>query len=186
VLINTKYWADNVLGLCRQCADGVPSFLAQFRVGLGVETGKSTKCFVLTVRIPSYIIERKMARKGRLQPTKAEFRILEILWRNGPSTVRQVHEGLREETGYTSVLKLMQIMIAKGLVSRDEKVRTHVYEAALPEVEAKRGALQEIIEKVFGGSAKELIMQALSARKSSREELTDIRRMIEEMEKKKL
>jgi len=126
-----------------------------------------------------------MAAQKSVHPTKGEFRILKVLWNQGPCTVRQVQEGLRDESGYTTVLKLMQIMLEKGLLSRNEKERTHVYTAAVPEVQAKRGLVQDLIEKAFGGSAQELILQALSSRKSSPEELSEIRRMIDTIERKK-
>jgi BlaI family transcriptional regulator, penicillinase repressor len=125
-----------------------------------------------------------MPKKSLNQPTKAELRILQVLWRHGPSTVRRVYEGLGEASGYTSVLKLMQIMLEKGLLSRDAQDRTHVYTATVPETEAKRGLVQDLIEKAFGGSSKELIVQALSTKRASAEELLEIKRMIEEMEGK--
>lgn len=123
-----------------------------------------------------------MRKKSFHQPTKAELRILQVLWRLGPSTVRKVFEELGDSGGYTTVLKLMQIMLEKGFVSRDDKERTHVYAAVVREAEAKHSLVQELIEKAFGGSSKELIVQALSSRKASAEELTDIKKMIEEME----
>jgi predicted transcriptional regulator len=126
-----------------------------------------------------------MQKKTLNRPTKAELRILQVLWRLGPSTVRRVYEELGEAGGYTSVLKTMQIMLEKGFLSRNAEDRTHIYAAEVPEAEAKRGLVQELIEKAFGGSSKELIVQALSANKASPEELTEIKKMIEEMEGKK-
>jgi BlaI family penicillinase repressor len=126
-----------------------------------------------------------MSRKTLNPPTKAEIRILQVLWRFGPRTVRRVYEELGE-AGYTSVLKIMQIMLEKGLLSRNDDNRTHVYAAAVPEAEAKRGLVQELMEKAFGGSSKDLIVQALSAKKASAEELLEIKKMIEEMEAKNL
>ena len=126
-----------------------------------------------------------MQKKTLNRPTKAELRILQVLWRLGPSTVRRVYEEFGEAGGYTSVLKTMQIMLEKGFLSRNAEDRTHIYAAEVPEAEAKRGLVQELIEKAFGGSSKELIVQALSAKKASPEELTEIKKMIEEMEGKK-
>jgi BlaI family penicillinase repressor len=125
-----------------------------------------------------------MRKKILSQPTKAELRILQVLWRLGPSTVRRVFEELGETTGYTSALKLMQIMLEKGFLTRNDEDRTHIYKAAVPEAEAKRGLVQEFIEKAFGGSSKELIVQALSTKKASAKELLEIKKMIEEMEGK--
>jgi BlaI family penicillinase repressor len=126
-----------------------------------------------------------MRKKTLNPPTKAEIRILQVLWRLGPSTVRSVYEQLGEAGGgYTSVLKVMQIMLEKGILSRNDENRTHVYAAAVPEAEAKRGLVQEFIERAFAGSSKELIVQALSTKKASAEELLEIKKMIEEMEGK--
>lgn len=119
-------------------------------------------------------------------PTKAEIRILQVLWRLGPGTVRRVHEQLGQAGGgYTSVLKVMQIMLEKGFLSRNDENRTHVYAAAIPEAETKRGLVQELLERAFGGSSKELIVQALSTKKASPEELLEIKKMIQELEDKK-
>jgi BlaI family penicillinase repressor len=126
-----------------------------------------------------------MGRDTTLQPTNAELRILRILWKNGPSTVRHVFEELEGESGYTTVLKMMQIMLEKGLLTRNETDRSHVYAAAAPEARAKKSLVQDLMQKAFEGSAKDLILQALSTKKASREELAEIRRMIEEMEKRK-
>jgi BlaI family transcriptional regulator, penicillinase repressor len=125
-----------------------------------------------------------MARETNAQPTRTELRILQVLWKNGPSTVRQVFDDLGGEGGYTTILKLMQIMLEKGLLTRNEKDRSHVYAAAVPEARAKKSLVQDLMHKAFQGSAKELILQALSTKKASREELAEIRRMIEQMEKK--
>jgi predicted transcriptional regulator len=119
-------------------------------------------------------------------PTDAELEILAVLWAQGPSTVRQVHEqlGTSREVGYTTALKLLQIMFEKGLVERDESSRTHVYEAALDR-DAMRSALAgDLTDRAFGGSASALIMGALSARPASREELAEIRRLLDELEGK--
>lgn len=118
------------------------------------------------------------------QPTDAELGILRILWQRGPSTVREVRDALsaQRETGYTTVLKLLQIMHEKGLVERDESKRTHVYRAAHEEAETQRQLVDDLLSKAFGGSASKLVMQALSGKKASPEELAEIRRLLEEIE----
>ena len=118
------------------------------------------------------------------RPTDGELEILKVLWRRGPSTVREVFETLFETrgTGYTTVLKLMQIMADKGLVVRDESERAHRYEAAAPEEETQRQLVGDLLQKAFDGSAKKLVLQALSSDAASAGELADIRRMLDELE----
>ena len=118
------------------------------------------------------------------RPTDAELGILRVLWRRGPSTVRDVHEELSSEnpTGYTTVLKLLQIMIEKGLVVRDEAQRAHVYEARLSEQRTQRQLLADLANRAFDGSAAKLVMQALSGRKSTSEELAEIRELLDQLE----
>ncbi|HYY94460.1 MAG TPA: BlaI/MecI/CopY family transcriptional regulator [Pyrinomonadaceae bacterium] len=125
-----------------------------------------------------------MPKKTLPRPTDAELEILKVLWRRGPSTVREVFETLGEArgTGYTTVLKLMQIMAAKGLVKRDEGERAHRYEAALAEDETQRRLVGELVQKAFDGSAKKLVLQALSSRRATADELAEIRRMLDELE----
>ena len=119
------------------------------------------------------------------RPTDAELQILKVLWRRGPSTVREVFETLGESktTGYTTVLKTMQIMAEKGLVVRDESERAHRYEPAAPEDETQRRLVGDLLRKAFDGSAVKLVMQALSTERASAEELSEIRRMLDEMER---
>ena len=126
-----------------------------------------------------------MAKKTLPRPTDAELSILKVLWRRGPSTVREVFETLGEArgTGYTTVLKLMQIMAAKGLVKRDEGERAHRYEAALAEDETQRRLVGDLLQKAFDGSAKKLVLQALSSKRATAEELAEIRRMLDELER---
>ncbi|MBD0371892.1 MAG: BlaI/MecI/CopY family transcriptional regulator [Pyrinomonadaceae bacterium] len=128
-----------------------------------------------------------MASKNLPRPTDAELEILNVLWQRGPSTVREVYEVLLEskEIGYTTVLKLMQIMSEKGLVSRDESDRRHVYEAERAQDETQRQLLSDLLDRAFNGSPTKLVMQALSSKKASREELAEIRRMLDELEKGK-
>ena len=118
------------------------------------------------------------------RPTAAELSILSVLWRRGPSTVRDVHEEVTREsgTGYTTILKLLQIMTEKGLVVRDERERAHVYEAAYSEQKTQRQLLTDLVERAFDGSAAKLVMQALTGRKTSAAELVEIRRMLDKME----
>jgi BlaI family penicillinase repressor len=125
-----------------------------------------------------------MSLKPRLQPTDAQLAILSILWADGPSTVRQVHEALPEHArrGYTTTLKLMQIMAEKGLVSRDERERSHVYSARVGEDETKGQLVGELMNKAFGGSAAQLVMRALSEQRASDEELAEIRALLARIE----
>ena len=126
-----------------------------------------------------------MAKKTLPRPTDAELEILKVLWRRGPSTVREVFETFGEArgTGYTTVLKLMQIMAAKGLVERDEGERAHRYEAALAEDETQQRLVGDLLQKAFDGSAKKLVLQALSSRRATADELAEIRRMLDELER---
>lgn len=123
----------------------------------------------------------------RPRPTDSELAILRVLWERGPSTVRQVHEALAEtrDTGYTTTLKLMQIMADKGLVKRDETARTHVYAAAAGEAQTQRQLVKDLVDRAFGGSAAALVLQALSAEGTSDEELKEIRRLIGEYREKR-
>jgi BlaI family penicillinase repressor len=120
------------------------------------------------------------------KPTSSELEILHVLWERGPSTVREVHQTLNEKRpiGYTSVLKLMQIMTAKGTVQRNEQQRAHVYEAVQPEAKTKRDLALDVLQRVFDGSASELMMHALAGRKASREEIDEMRRLLNEHERK--
>lgn len=119
------------------------------------------------------------------RPTDAELEILKVLWRRGPSTVREVFEQLSEfkTAGYTTVLKMLQIMSEKGLVRRDEAQRAHVYAAALAEDETQRQLVGDLLRRAFDGSAKRLVLQALSTEKASADELTEIRLMLDELER---
>ena len=116
------------------------------------------------------------------RPTDAELAILRVLWRRGPSTVRHVYEELGEETVYTSVLKLLQIMTDKGLVTRDDSERTHVYQPRLAEETTQRQLVKDLLDRAFSGSAKRLVMQALSTQKASAKELEQIRKLLDKIE----
>jgi BlaI family transcriptional regulator, penicillinase repressor len=118
------------------------------------------------------------------RPTDAELAILRVLWERGPSTVRQVHEVLsrRGETGYTTVLKLMQIMTDKGLVVRDESQRAHVYAAAVSEEVTQRHLVTDLLTRAFACNTSQLVLQALSSKKTTPDELAEIRRMLDELD----
>jgi len=120
------------------------------------------------------------------KPTVSELEILHILWARGPSTVREVHEALskKKRIGYTSVLKLMQIMTEKGSVRRNEDQRAHVYEANQAAEKTKRQLAGDVLQRVFDGSASQLMMHALAGRKVSREEADELRRLLDEYERK--
>ena len=115
------------------------------------------------------------------RPTDAELAILRVLWERGPCTVRQVFEALSEarELGYTTALKMLQIMDEKGLVKRDVTDRIHVFAAAQTQTQTQRHILDDLLDKAFGGSSTSLVMQALATRKASREELAEIRKLLD-------
>jgi BlaI family transcriptional regulator, penicillinase repressor len=119
------------------------------------------------------------------RPTEAELEILTVLWSRGPSTVRDVHETItqRKPAQYSTVLKFMQIMAEKGLVRRNEKQRAHIYEAAQPREWTQQRLAGDLLQRAFGGSAKNLLMGALSARKASKKELDELRSLLDEYEK---
>lgn len=126
-----------------------------------------------------------MSKKSNLpKPTDAELSILRVLWELGPSTVREVWEQLSPEqgTGYTTILKIMQIMFDKGLLSRDETARSHVYSAARSQDQTQREVIRHLLDRVFSGSAPKLVMQALATKKATRAELAEIRKLLDEIE----
>ena len=116
-------------------------------------------------------------------PSDAELGILTVLWRCGPSTVREVHEALEKGTGYTSTLKQMQVMFEKGLLLRSERYRSHLYEAALSKEEAHARFAGDLMNRVFEGSSRNLVLGALTAERASAEELDEIRRILDRFEK---
>lgn len=127
-----------------------------------------------------------MKPEPRYQPTPSELEILHILWSRGPSTVREIHEELSKskDVGYTSALKFLQIMTTKGLVTRSEDQRAHVYAAAAPAETTKQQLATDVLQRVFRGSASQLMQHALSGRRSSKKELDEIRRLLDEYERK--
>lgn len=120
------------------------------------------------------------------KPTASELEILRVLWARGPSTVREVHAALsaNKSLGYTTVLKLLQIMTAKGIVRRNETQRAHVYEAGLPAEHTKRQLAGDMLQRVFEGSASQLMMHALAGKRASQQEIEEIRHLLDEYERK--
>jgi predicted transcriptional regulator len=116
-------------------------------------------------------------------PTDAELAILGVLWRRGSATVREVHEELGTGTGYTTVLKTMQIMSDKALVTRDESERSHRYKAAIQAEPTQKRLISSLVQKAFGGSASSLVMRALSSARPSKKELAEVRAMLDALEK---
>ena len=114
-------------------------------------------------------------------PTDAELAILTVLWRRGPSTVRDVFEDIHKDssTGYTTVLKLLQIMMQKGLVKRNEAERSHIYRAAVTEEQTQNRLVVDLLNRAFGGSAPQLVLRALSAKPASEAELSEIRALLD-------
>ena len=118
------------------------------------------------------------------KPTTAELQILLVLWRRGPSTVSQVQPELQhgDRVGYTTILKLLQIMHAKGLVRRDESTRPHVFRAAVGEAQVQRRFVTDLLDQVFAGSATSLAMHALAMKRATREELRKVRELLDDIE----
>jgi predicted transcriptional regulator len=127
-----------------------------------------------------------MPRSPSPQPTEVEMQILRILWDLGPSPVREIHRQLEavKGTNYSTTVKMLSVMLQKGLVKRDEKAQPHVYRPALSRTAAGKRLINDLIEKVYNGSAMSLVLQALSSSKATREELDQVRRMLDEMEEK--
>jgi len=122
-----------------------------------------------------------MARITIPKPTDAELGILNVLWRRGTMTVKQVHEAMGEQTGYTTILKLLQIMTEKGLVTRNESQRAHIYKAKYTETDTQRQLLAGLLNKAFSGSTSQLVMQALASKRATPEELAEIKKLIEQL-----
>jgi BlaI family transcriptional regulator, penicillinase repressor len=121
---------------------------------------------------------------AKVKPTAAELEILNALWRNGPSTVNEVQAVLArgDRVAYTTVLKKLQIMFEKGLVKRDDSTRPHVFRAAVAEAQVKRRVVSDVLDQVFEGSAMNLVMQALSVKRATPEELRKLRELLDEIE----
>ena len=127
-----------------------------------------------------------MKSEPKFNPTPSELEILHILWSRGPSTVREIHDELAKEkdVGYTSALKFLPIMTAKGLVTRTDEQRAHVYTASDPAETTKQQLATDVLQRVFRGSASQLMQHALSGKRSSKKEIDEIRRMLDEHERK--
>ena len=125
-----------------------------------------------------------MPAKNQLpRPTEAELEMLRVLWERGPLTVREIHEGLEENpTGYTTTLKILQKMTDKGLVRRDESNRSHVYQPVAKAGDTQRQLVREFVQRAFGGSPAQLLMHALSEKKATPAELSEIRRLLDTLE----
>jgi BlaI family transcriptional regulator, penicillinase repressor len=127
-----------------------------------------------------------MARRATPRPTDAELSILRVLWKRGPSTVRQVHDVLSvdRDFAYTTTLKLLQLMTEKGVAVREEDGRIHLYRAAVAQEETQRHLIRDLVDRAFGGSPSQLVMQALAVKPASADELREIRRLLKEHEEK--
>ena len=130
--------------------------------------------------MPSYMVISMMKQRELPRPTDGELELLSILWERGPATVREIFESVntKREVVYTGVLKLLQIMADKGLVSRDERERAHVYQAAISQADTEARFLRELSERFFAGSAAQLALRALEIEKASDADLDEIRRLI--------
>jgi BlaI family transcriptional regulator, penicillinase repressor len=127
-----------------------------------------------------------MTNKKPNRPTDSELEILSVLWERGPSTVRQIFELLgSRKTGYTTVLKTLQIMTEKGLVQRDESQRSHIYRPSEKPEKTRQRLVGELLEKAFAGATDQMVMQALKAKKVTKNELAEIKKMIEQLQQKK-
>ena len=127
-----------------------------------------------------------MSENSMPKPTEGELELLRVLWERGPSTVREIHEALsgEKDTGYTTTLKILQKMTEKGLVKRDETSRSHIYEPVLRAEQTQRQLVRDLLHRAFAGSPGQLVVQALSEKKASPEELAEIRRLLDSMERK--
>lgn len=126
-----------------------------------------------------------MPREASLQPTEVELQILKILWELGASPVREIHKRLEaaKGTNYSTTVKMLSVMLDKGLVRRDEQARPHMYAAVMTQRRAQKRMLGDLIDKVYDGSAQALVLHALSSQKASPEELQEIRKILDELEK---
>ncbi|HKC66399.1 MAG TPA: BlaI/MecI/CopY family transcriptional regulator [Pyrinomonadaceae bacterium] len=126
-----------------------------------------------------------MTKSNLPRPTDSELEILNVLYRRGPSTVREIYHVINKQkpTLYTTVLKMLQIMTEKGLVKRDDQERAHRYEAWLAQEQTQRQLLNDLLKRAFEGSATKLVMQALSSKKTSAEDLAQIRALLDKMER---
>lgn len=143
--------------------------------------------YFLKIRITSYNFDTKLiVHPAMSKPTESELEILSLLWELKEASVRQIHERLAEtkDTGYTTTLKIMQIMHAKGMVTRDEENRSHIYRPAANQVETQNSLLKNLMSSAFGGSSKKLVMQALGQDNPSKDEIDEIRAFLDQLENK--
>ena len=143
-----------------------------------MEKGVALSGTYVYCRTKTFVAQALMTDKKKILPTDAELALLRFLWTNGPSTVREVRDGAGSEVGYTTVLKLLQIMLAKGLVQRDETGVAHTYSATEPQERTERRIVSRLMDQLFDGSPSRLIMRALSAERASASELDEIRSML--------
>ena len=169
-----------------------PDLLARERSvsdGAGLVSGYTN--YFVDVRINSYDTRRVASRSPSKAPvapplpTDAEIAILAVLWRQGASTVREVHDALGKDSGYTSTLKLMQLMFEKGLVVRNERYRSHLYEPRTPKEQTQRQIAGDLLKRAFDGSAKSLVLGVLAAQPASGTDLAEIRSLLDELEKRR-
>jgi BlaI family transcriptional regulator, penicillinase repressor len=125
-------------------------------------------------------------RKKTPRPTDAELSILRVIWRLGPSTVRQIWQNMSNDPPltYTTILKFLQIMNEKGLVERDERQRTHIYHTSLTQEQTQRQLVLDLLDRAFGGSARQLVMHALASKKATSEELAQVEELLDKLEGK--
>jgi BlaI family penicillinase repressor len=126
-----------------------------------------------------------MAESNQIKPTESEVEILRVLWDKGTATVREVHEvlSLHKDSGYTTTLKLMQIMFEKGLVTRDDSSKTHIYKPNVSKENTQQQFVGKMINSLFSGSSTQLVMQALGNNKTSKEELDEIQKLLNQLKK---
>ena len=119
------------------------------------------------------------------QPTDAELQILRVLWENGPSPVRVIHEAVsrNKEANYSTTVKMLSVMLDKALVRRDESVRPHIYRTVKKQETTQKGMMRDLMDRVYGGTPGRMVIQALSSRKASPEELDEIRKMLDQLQK---
>jgi BlaI family transcriptional regulator, penicillinase repressor len=134
--------------------------------------------------LTKYFVNNGSMTSKQPKPTVAELEILQVLWEGGPRSVREIQRLMNEvkPTGYTTVLKLLQIMTEKGLVNRDEKQRPQIYRARYPREHTQRQLLHDLAQRAFGGSVKALVLQAVAGRRSSRKELEEMEKLLDRME----
>jgi BlaI family transcriptional regulator, penicillinase repressor len=130
-----------------------------------------------------------MKSKSLPRPTETELEILRVLWKHGPSTVRQIHKIMNSEreteVGYSTTLKMFQVMTQKGLIERDETVRPQIYTTCVPQEQTQRQLVKDLLKRAFGGSARQLMLHALSVEEASDDELEQLEQLLDEFEGKK-